>query len=376
MQKTWRRVSPTRRFLTASGKAAVLRLDIVSGIASSMWSDFATIDPIGQVRGSHDLLAIYEDSSTPEDIVWLSPDFSIKKRMSHVEPKLDGFAFDPPVLFDTPVNRLDGAGNSVKSALYLPPGAKRGDRLPTVVTVYPRSTTRVGRFGGGFQQTMPTSIFTTRGYAVLVTELPVRPLGEISPSIIEDIKGLLTPQIRHASDLGYVDMSRLAVMGQSFGGYTTASLLIESDLFRGGIALAGAYDLTYLTAFMGKNRDFGYPPGAIERYWNIKGLPWANMDAYLKLSPFFQAGRMQAPILIAHGSNDLVPIEDARKMFNALRFAGKTAEFAEYAGEAHVPSNWSTANAADLGRRAIEFLDRYVKPVRKSAGAVQNTTQP
>jgi dienelactone hydrolase len=360
----------------ATGKTAVLRLDILSGAVSSMWTDFATIDPVGQVRGSQDLLAIYEDNSTPEDIIRFNPDLSIKQRVSHVEPRLDGFTFAPPVLFDTPVNRLDGAGNSVKSALYLPPGAKRGDRLPTVVTVYPRSTTRVGKFGGGFQQTMPASIFTTRGYAVLVTELPVRPLGEISPSVVDDVKGLLTPQIRHASDLGYVDMSRLAVMGQSFGGYTTASLLIESDLFRGGIALAGAYDLTYLTAFMGKNRDFGYPPGAIEQYWNIKGLPWANMDSYIQLSPFFQAGRMQAPILIAHGSNDLIPIEDARKMFNALRFAGKTAEFAEYAGEAHVPSHWSTANAADLGRRAIDFLDRYVKPAREPGSSVANAVSP
>lgn len=358
----------------ATGKAVVLRLDIASGTASPIWSNYAMIDPVGGVAGTRDLLAIYEDDSTPPDIFRFSPDFSKKRRLSHVEPRLDGFRFDPPVIFDTRVHRLDGAGDSVKSALYLPAGAKPGSKLPTLVAVYPRSSTRVGRFAGGFPQTMPASIFTTRGYAVLMTELPVRPLGEISPSIVDDIVALLRPQIEHGVELDYVDPSRLAVIGQSFGGYTTASLLANTDMFRGGVALAGAYDLTYLTTFMGKNRDFGYPPGAVQQYWNMAGLPWSDMDRYIRLSPFFQADKMHGALFIGHGTSDGIAVEDARKMFNALRFLGKPAELAEYQGEGHVPRNWSTSNAADLGRRVVDFLDRYVKPANEAVPSVASAS--
>lgn len=347
----------------AAGKLVIGRFDVRSGKMAVLWQGHAMLDVIGTASANSGMLGIYEDTVTPSDIYLFDADFANPKRISHVEPRLDGFSFAQPVVFNTPVKRLDGAGDSVRSALYMPDGTKPGDRLPTIVFVYPRSTARTGQFGGGYPQTLPASVFTTRGYAVLLTEMPVLPLGKVSPSIINDILGLLTPQINQAAKLGYVDLSRLAVSGQSFGGYTTVSLLAATDMFRAGIALAGVYDLTYLSSFMGKNRDFGYFPGTVEQYWNLPGGPWTDINQYIAMSPFFQADRIKTPLLIVEGSVDIAP-EDARKMFNALKLLGKTVEYAEYVGEGHFPSAWAPANAADLSKRAVEFLDLHVKPAR------------
>lgn len=346
----------------ASGQAQVLRLDADTGGAEVLWQGYANLDIVSGTPDHAGLIGRYEDAATPADLYRFDADFAGKTRISHVEPRLDGYRFESPIVFNTPIKRLDGAGDSVRSALYLPTGTKPGEPLPTLVHVYPRSTPRTGSFGGGYPATLPASVFLTRGYAVLHTELPVRPVGEVGPSVIQDIADMLTPQIRHAAALGHVDLGRLAVSGQSFGAYSTASLLAATDLFRAGVAVAGVYDLTYLYSYMGRDRGFGYPPGMIEQYWNMADLPWRDLDRYIALSPFFQAQRIRAPLLIVHGSADQAPVEDARKMYNALRLLGKTVEYAEYQGEGHVPLDWSVANAADLAERAVDFLDRHVKP--------------
>jgi dipeptidyl aminopeptidase/acylaminoacyl peptidase len=65
-----------------------------------------------------------------------------------------------------------------------------------------------------------------------------------------------------------------------------------------------------------------------------------------------------------HGQNDgACPVEDARKMFNAMKRLGHTTQLAEYVGDGHVISEWAHANAADAAQRMVSFLDRYVRDV-------------
>jgi dipeptidyl aminopeptidase/acylaminoacyl peptidase len=71
-----------------------------------------------------------------------------------------------------------------------------------------------------------------------------------------------------------------------------------------------------------------------------------------------------------HGEADnTCPVEDARKMFNALKRLDRTAQLATYAGEGHVVYEWSIANAVDGTSRMIEFLDRYLKRTEAGNGS-------
>jgi dipeptidyl aminopeptidase/acylaminoacyl peptidase len=90
--------------------------------------------------------------------------------------------------------------------------------------------------------------------------------------------------------------------------------------------------------------------------------PWADLTRYLANSPYYQADKIDTPLLLVHGERDFPCFPDeSEKMFNALKRLGKTAQLATYAGEGHVPFEWSLGSGVDASRRIVEFLDRYVR---------------
>ena len=346
-----------------AGKTVVLRFDLTTGRSSEVWQGRARIHVEGAAADHGPLYVTFEDLNTPEDVYRFAPDFSSKVRISEVDPRLAGLRFGPVETFETPVHRHDDSlAQTVTSSVLLPAGAKAGDRLPAIVFVYPRHDyiPSTAEFGGGSPATVPAALFTTRGYAVVLTDAPVRPLGQPG-NFISDLADVIVPQVQHAADLGYIDIARVAVSGQSFGGYSTAALLSATNLFCAGIANAGSYDLLYLYFHMGPAGGYGYPPGTIENYWNMRS-PFDDLPRWEDASPFFRAERIRAPLMLVIGTEDpICPVEDSRRMFNALRSLGRTVQLAEYAGEGHVLSDWSPVNAADGARRMLEFMDKYVK---------------
>jgi dipeptidyl aminopeptidase/acylaminoacyl peptidase len=248
-------------------------------------------------------------------------------------------------------------------AVLMPPGSKRGDKLPALVFIYPGS--RVSRtaaeYGGGMPSTVPASAFTTPGYAVLLSELPISPVGQAG-NPMADMVDLLVPQVYRAAELGYVDIRRVALSGQSYGGYGTASVLTGTNLFRAGIAISGSYDLP------GRYAEMDEMGMASEARWSETGQgrmgthPWGDLRRYVENSPYYQADRIHTPLLMLHGETDTTcRVEFAERMFNALRRLGRTSELAVYAGEGHVVSGWSLSNAVDATERMLAFLDRHVK---------------
>jgi dipeptidyl aminopeptidase/acylaminoacyl peptidase len=245
------------------------------------------------------------------------------------------------------------------------------------VFLYPggKVSRSASEFGGGAPSTVPVSIFTTRGYAVLLAELPIGPDGKAGNPASEMVD-VLVPQVYHAAELGYTDISRVAVSGQSYGGYGTASIISGTNIFRAAVAISGLYDLSGSYAWMDKSG------GAPSMRWSETGqgrmgnTPWGDLQRYLNNSPYYRADRIQTPLLMLHGQIDYTcPVEDARKMFNALKRLGKTVQLAEYAGEGHVVNTWSLANASDAAHRMIEFLDKYVRPSSIATADRSSTSQ-
>jgi dipeptidyl aminopeptidase/acylaminoacyl peptidase len=91
--------------------------------------------------------------------------------------------------------------------------------------------------------------------------------------------------------------------------------------------------------------------------------PWADLRRYLANSPYYQADKIHTPLLLIHGKkDDTRPVEDAEKMFNALKRLGRTAQIAVYDGESHVPGTWSLVNALDATQRMVDWLEKYMSP--------------
>ncbi|MFL6374639.1 MAG: prolyl oligopeptidase family serine peptidase, partial [Pyrinomonadaceae bacterium] len=226
--------------------------------------------------------------------------------------------------------RADGVDLSF--TLYLPPGYKAGTPLPTVVWAYPlefNDTSTAGQVSGStnrFTQITGYSelFFALEGYAVLDNAtMPI--VGDpqtMNDTFVEQIVASAKAAIDKAVEMGVTDRDRVGVGGHSYGAFMTANLLAHSDLFRAGIARSGAYNRT-LTPF---------------GFQNERRTFWDAPQLYEKVSPFYYADKIKAPLLMTHGEADdntgTYPIQSER-LFAAIQGLGGTARLVMLPFEAH-----------------------------------------
>jgi len=345
---------------TGTGELAIVRFDYLSGESRVLWKGLGRIANLTGA-GSHDsMMGTYEDLTTPPNVYRFSADFRERDRISHIDPRLDEVGRGTAEVFETVVPLQDGQLSTLRTMVLLPAGARRGDRLPGIVMVYPGGdqTRNALRFGGGADLTVPNLLFTSRGYAVILTNLRLGPERE-GGNPAQEIMDVLMPQVYRAAELGYVDLSRLAVGGQSYGGYGTVAVVSATNLFRAAIPVNGIYDLpgTYGHLSPGGGSPFvGWAEGGQGR---MGTHPWANLRRYIDNSPYYRADRIFTPVLIVHGAEDSA-YHDGQKLFSALRRLDRPAQLLSYAGEGHVIYYWSRANAVDVSRRMVEFLNRHL----------------
>jgi dipeptidyl aminopeptidase/acylaminoacyl peptidase len=253
--------------------------------------------------------------------------------------------------------RADGVPLSF--TLYLPPGYRKGERLPTVVWAYPREYNDpgiAGQIGGSAKRY--TSItgashlfFLLAGYAILDgAALPVVGHPEtVNNTYVEQIVAGAKAAVDKAVEMGVADRRRVGVGGHSYGAFMTANLLAHSDLFRAGIARSGAYNRT-LTPF---------------GFQNERRTLWEAPETYLRMSPFLSAQQINEPVLFIHGQADdnsgTFPIQSER-MYQAVRGNGGTARLVMLPFEAH--SYAARESVEHTIWEMIQWFDRHVKNAR------------
>lgn len=304
-----------------------------------------------------------ERTDVAPDLYRLEPDLRSCRQVSNIEPRYADCAFGSVDWISTDVRCADGRTLSVQSSIVRPAALPQGGRAPLLVHVYggARLAAWGDRFGGGDVGTLPAALFTTRGFAVMQVDAPLSPEGQPGRPI-DDLAAVVVPQVRRACELGGIDANRIAVIGQSYGGYSTAALLSATDLFKAGIAIGGVFDLG---GEFGRLDDRG---GNSPMWWAEHGegrmgtTPFDDPQRYLDNSPYWRAQRIQAPLLLLHGGDDdTCPVGEAHKLFSALRRLGRTVQLAEYPGEGHAITMWSQRNAIDAATRTCEFIERYAR---------------
>ena len=259
-------------------------------------------------------------------------------------------------------------GKEWGASLLLPFGYKEGTRFPLVVDVYGGavyrnlngvSNARYTPYDGSFLNLL---LLAARGYGVLTPSIPLQPEGIPSDPLL-DLDYGIAPAIAKVVELGFADPQRLAVMGHSYGGYSTYSLITQTQRFRAAIAMAGFVDLFSLYGRF--DRRYRYSPYASaathcpayleNAQGRIGAPPWVDPERYLRNSPLLHVDRVQTPLLIIHGSLDMLEISQAEEFFSALTRLGKPVEFVRYIGEGHAID--SPANIVDMWNRIYNFLD-------------------
>jgi len=253
--------------------------------------------------------------------------------------------------------RNDGIGLS--GTLYLPVDYKKGERLPLVIWAYPIEYThpqiagQVRVAANSFTSLRGPSppyskIFASQGYAVLDgAEMPVvgHPRTK-NDTYIEQIVASAEAAIKKLDSMGIIDPDRVGMAGHSYGAFSTANLLANSDLFAAGIARSGAHNRTLTPwGFQRERRSF-----------------WEVPELYFKVSPFLNSDRINEPILLLHGEEDdsqaSKPIQSHR-MYHALRGHGATARLVLLPRENHRYA--SRESILHVATEMIEWFDRFVK---------------
>ena len=151
----------------------------------------------------------------------------------------------------------------------------------------------------------------------------------------------------------YVDRARLAVWGQSYGGYLAQlALCRDADYrFHCGIALYGDSHLKTSWAL-------GDHSGRQDVEWQM-GMPGPQRARYEASSPLNHVQNIRAPLLMIHGELDQrVHVSESRQMSEAMRRLNKTLEYVTYPDEAHGFAK--PANALDALGRIERFLDWHL----------------
>jgi dipeptidyl aminopeptidase/acylaminoacyl peptidase len=286
-------------------------------------------------------------------------DFRTPRRLTHLNPQFDAYQMGAAQL----VHWLSDDGQPLQGTLLLPSDYQQGVCYPLIVWVYGGllQSDSFDHFGLAATGPFNMQLLATRGYAVL---LPDMPLGVGSP--MRDMAKTVLPGVNKVIEMGVADPLRLGVMGHSFGGYSTLALLVETKRFRAAIDASGFADLVANYAAMRRDGTaFGI---SIEEQGpgSLGGTPWAVRDRYIANSPVFFLDRIETPLLILQGGED-VTVDPflADELFVDLRRLGKEAEYARYDGEGHSPLYWGYANQVDFCNRVIAWFDLHLKALPK-----------
>jgi dipeptidyl aminopeptidase/acylaminoacyl peptidase len=157
---------------------------------------------------------------------------------------------------------------------------------------------------------------------------------------------------------GFVDKSRVAIQGQSYGGFMTlAGLAFRPTEFAAGVDLYGVSNWPRLLA-------------ATPSWWEDLrrllftevGDPERDAEYLRKISPVLHADQIRRPLIVLQGKNDprVLPVE-SEDIVARVRANGVPVEYVLFPDEGH--GFRKKANLITAYRAILMFLDRHVKGV-------------
>ncbi|MGJ5814148.1 alpha/beta fold hydrolase [Paludibaculum fermentans] len=311
--------------------------------------------------------ALFKDVTPRGSFLWTSsPGSAPPRRVEAANEFLEQIAAGTLERFEYP----GPDGKPLIAWCLRPHGYEKGKRYPTVFWLY--GGLSFGPEPPPFWVPLNSSgvfnlqLLAARGYLVVMPSMPLAPEGRPSDPYL-DIPRTVLPAVDKALELGLADPRRLAVMGHSYGGYSTYAMITQSQRFQAAVALGGFCNLVSLYGQLDPRHR--YAEYARDRLLHMTllesgqdrmgGPPSQAIERYLRNSPITQVDRVTTPVLIAQGDQDYVPIQQGEEFFTSLYRQNKPADFVRYWGEGHIIE--SPANIEDVWRRIFAWLEQYLR---------------
>lgn len=270
-----------------------------------------------------------------------------------------------------PVPHGGASGEPLTSWLLLPPGEAPAAGWPLIVHPYPgdgHAAAPPAVRPGADQTHFSAQVLAGAGYAVLIPSLPIAD-GERGD--LPGLEAAVDRAVDAALAAAPLDPDRVGLLGHSYGGWAVQILAARSARYRAVVSSAGMSDFgaalreNALTAVSPSGSIYAASAhGWLETGQGRMGAPpWADPEAYLRASPFYNTDAIRTPLMLVWA--DLDP-HAAEILFSALWRLDRTAALVTYFGEGHALT--SPANVRDLHARTLDWFDRHMAPRAEPVG--------
>lgn len=308
-------------------KTAVYRMDPQTGISKQLSVPLDNTGTISFARKS-DLMAITGRNFSDLNEIYYGTWEGNWKKVTNINAQISNW--------NTPVNEIvewkskDGA--SIEGVLLKPRNFDPSKKYPLLVMIHggPTGIDRPEPTPGGVYPVMQwvekgalvlrVNYRGSAGYGEKFRSLNVRNLGV--GDMWDVVSGIESLQKR-----GFIDTARMGCMGWSQGGYISAFLTTNTNMFKAISVGAGIsnwityYVSTDITPF---TRQY------------LKATPWEDMSIYQRTSPMTNINKASTPTLIQHGEFDKrVPIPNAYELYRGLQDRHIPSKLVVYKGFGH-----------------------------------------
>jgi dipeptidyl aminopeptidase/acylaminoacyl peptidase len=351
-------------FLTAFGqwtkKAGFFRLDRPgtdrAELTELVWDD-ARFGRPSKADSADAVLFTRQDFETFPDYHTSGLDFRNPVKVTDANPQQAEFNWGRQILFDYETH--DGV--RLQGILGIPYDYVEGEKRPMLITYYEKNSQNLHAYPTPISRDTPMfAEYVSAGYLVMKPDIHFR-IGETHSEMLECINLAIDKVI----EMGYVDPERIGLHGHSFSGQGSAYIATHSDRFAAIVAGAAATnlvsDFNQLWKSSGTNQH-GYDTYGQGRFGTN---PYDDLDLFLDQSATPNAGSMNTPLLILHGTADgSVEWLQAVEFYNGLRWHEKeNVILMSYPGEPHHLRVYE--NQRDFQIRMRQFYDHWLwdKPV-------------
>ncbi len=278
---------------------------------------------------------------------------SAKQLTHHNESILANVEMNAPESF-----WFEGAnGTQVEAMLLRPPNFDAAKKYPLLVLLHGGPQTM---FSNAWGYRWNAQVFSAAGYvSLMINRRGSTGFGQkFTDEIANDWGGKAYADVMKGIDAAvakykFVDGTRIAAAGGSYGGYMADWLATHTGRFKAIISHAGVYDKVAMYA--------------TEELWfeehDMQGTPWANPESYRKWSPSTFAGdlgKYKTPTLVIAGEHDYrVPYTQSLEFFSALQRQGVPSKLVVFPDEGH----WilKPQNAQFWYKTFLDWLATYLK---------------
>ncbi len=305
-------------------------------------------------REGKKLITTRSSQMMPNEIFVSASDGSGLKQLTHTNDAiLAQVGMNEPESF-----WFEGAeGTQVEALLIRPPQFSESQKYPMLVLLHGGPQTM---WSNDWGYRWNAQVFSGAGYVTLmINRRGSTGFGQkFTDEITNDWGGKAYVDVMKGIDAAiakypYIDETRLAAAGGSYGGYMADWLATHTDRFKVIISHAGVYDKTSMYA--------------TEELWfeehDLQGTPWGAPENYRRWAPSTYAGdlgKYKTPTLVIAGEQDYrVPYTQSLEFFNTLQRQGVPSELLIFPDEGH----WvlKPQNAQLWYKTFLNWLATYLK---------------